>query len=274
MKFFKRLSYVYSVLIFLFLYAPIVVLIVYSFNSEKSRAKWGGLTLDWYRALFSNSEIMRALSTTVTIALLSSVIAVVIGTMAAVGIYNMRRRSKMAVMSLAYLPMLNADIVTGVSLLLIFSALGLRLGYFTLLLAHVTFNIPYVILSVMPKLKQLDPNLYEAAQDLGAPPATAFFRVVMPEISPGIVTGFLLAFTMSIDDFVISFFTTGSGVSTLSIMIYSMARRGIKPEINALSAIMFIVVLSLLLIINLRSANDAKRTDSRPVSVGARASGR
>jgi len=273
-KIWKRLSYAYSVLIFLFLYAPIVVMIVYSFNSEKSRAKWGGFTLKWYQELFTNSDIMEALMTTLTIALLSSVIALVIGTAAAIGINNLRRGSRKLLMNITYLPMLNADIVTGVSLLLIFSLMGIELGYMSLLLAHVTFNIPYVILSIMPKLQQLDPNLYEAAQDLGAPPVKAFFQVVLPEISPGIVTGFLLAFTMSIDDFVISFFTTGSGVSTLAIEIYSMARRGIKPEINALSALMFIVVLALLLVINLRGSKDKKNTDNRPVSTRARSSSR
>ncbi len=274
MKFLKRFSYVYSVLIFLFLYAPIVVLIIFSFNSEKSRAKWGGFSLRWYQELFRDTEIMQALTTTLTVALLSSLIAVLIGTAAAVGIMAMRKRMKKLYMNVTYLPMLNADIVTGVSLLLIFTALGMRLGYMTLLLAHVTFNIPYVILSVMPKLKQLDPNLNEAAQDLGASPLTAFFKVVLPEISPGIITGALLAFTMSIDDFVISFFTTGSGVSTLSIYIYSMARRGIKPEINALSALMFIVVLALLLVINLRSSKEKSASDGRPVSVRARSSSR
>ncbi len=272
MKFLKRFSYVYSVLIFLFLYAPIVVLIIFSFNAEKSRAKWGGFTLDWYRELFQDNEIMSALTTTLTVAALSSVIAVIIGTLAALGIMAMNRKLKKVFVNVAYLPMLNADIVTGVSLLLVFTALGMRLGYMTLLMAHITFNIPYVIFSVLPKLRQLDPNLNEAAQDLGAPPWKAFFKVILPEISPGIVTGFLLAFTMSIDDFVISFFTTGSGVSTLSIYIYSMARRGIKPEINALSALMFIVVLTLLLIVNLRSSREKK--DDRPVSVRARSSSR
>ncbi|MBR6747413.1 MAG: ABC transporter permease [Clostridia bacterium] len=274
MKLWKRLSYAYSVLIFLFLYAPIVVMIVYSFNAEKSRAKWGGFTLKWYRELFSNSDIMEAMITTLTIALLSSIIALIIGTAAAVGIANLRKGPRKWLMNITYLPMLNADIVTGVSLLLIFSLMGIELGYVSLLLAHVTFNIPYVILSIMPKLRQLDPHLYEAAQDLGAPPVLAFFKVVLPEISPGIVTGFLLAFTMSIDDFVISFFTTGSGVSTLAIEIYSMARRGIKPEINALSAIMFLVVLALLLVINLRGGKDKKGAENRPVSVRARSSAR
>lgn len=259
MKFLKKFSYVYSVLIFLFLYAPIVVLIVFSFNTNKSRAKWGGFTFDWYRELFHNEEIIQALSNTLTVALLSSLIAVVIGTIASIGIYAMGNKLKKLYMNVTYLPMLNADIVTGVSLLLVFTALGMKLGYMTLLLAHITFNLPYVIFSVLPKLKQLDKNLYEAAQDLGAKPITAFMKVVLPEIWPGVITGMLLAFTMSIDDFVISFFTTGSGVSTLSIYIYSMARRGIKPEINALSAIMFVTVLVLLLIVNLRSSKDAHK---------------
>ena len=256
MKLLKRFSYVYSVLIFTFLYAPIVVLIIFSFNSNKSRAKWGGFTLDWYRELFSDSEIISSLTTTLTVAILSSLIAVVLGTVASIGIYAMSNKLRKLTMNVTYLPMLNADIVTGVSLLLVFSLLGMKLGYMTLLLAHITFNLPYVIFSILPKLKQLDKNLYEAAQDLGAKPVTAFFRVILPEIWPGIVTGAILAFTMSIDDFVISFFTTGSGVSTLSIFIYAQARRGIKPEINALSALMFVTVLILLLIVNLRSSKE------------------
>jgi len=252
----KKLSYAYSVLIFAFLYAPIAVLMVFSFNTLKSRAQWGGFTLKWYVSLFQDAEIMSALSNTLTIALISSAVAVVIGTMAALGIHAMRSKLKKLLLNVTYLPMLNADIVTGVSMLLLFSFIGLNLGYMSLLIAHITFNIPYVILSVLPKLQQLDNHTYEAAQDLGAPPVEAFFKVVLPEIMPGIVTGFLLAFTMSIDDFVISFFTAGPGVSTLSITIYSMARKGIKPEINALSTLMFLVVLALLLIINLRSSKD------------------
>ena len=258
----KKLAFAYSTLIFTFLYAPIVVLIAFSFNSLKSRGKWGGFSLKWYEALLKDSDIMNALYTTLTVALISSAVAVVIGTMAAVGIFYMKKKLKTFLMNLTYLPILNADIVTGVSLLLIFSFLGIRLGYVSLLLAHITFNIPYVILSVMPKLNQLDRNTFEAAMDLGAPPIPAFFKVILPEIMPSIITGFLLAFTLSIDDFVISFFTVGPGVSTLSITIYSMARKGIKPEINALSTIMFLAVLALLLIINARSARDAKKAPS------------
>lgn len=250
---------VYSFFIFLFLYLPIGVLILYSFNHSKSRGNWGGLSLKWYQALFQDRAIMQAVSTTVSLALLSSLIAVVIGTAAAVGVYYSRKRIKNAVMNVTYLPLLNADIVTGISLLLLFTALGVRLGYVSLLLAHITFNIPYVMLSVLPKLNQLSKNTFEAAMDLGATSAQAFFKVILPEISPGIFTGFLLAVTMSIDDFVISFFTTGSGVSTLSVQIYTMTRRGINPEINALSTLMFAVVLTLLIIVNARSSRDAKK---------------
>ena len=249
----RLFSSVYGVLVFTFMYAPIVVLIVFSFNKLKSRGKWGGFTLDWYRALFENDTIMSALWNTLTIALLSSVIAIIVGTMAAIGMFFMNKRWRKLHMNVAYLPVLNADIVTGISLLLVFSVLGIRLGYLSLLLAHVTFNIPYVILSVMPKLQQMEWHTYEAAQDLGASPVRAFFQAVLPELMPGVVTGFLLAFTLSIDDFVISYFTAGAGVSTLSVTIYAMARKGIKPEINALSAILFVTVLVLLLIINFRN---------------------
>ena len=253
------LSIVYSAIIFLFLYAPIAVLMIYSFNESKSRGSWGGFSLKWYQALFKNADIMQALTNTLVIAVISSLVAVVIGTAAAVGIYSSKKRVRKALMTVTDLPMLNADIVTGISLLLLFTFIGVQLGYVSLLLAHITFNIPYVIMSVMPKLNQLDKNAFEAAVDLGAPPVTAFWKVIIPEISPGIVTGAILAFTMSIDDFVISFFNTGNGVSTLSIEIYSMAKRGIKPEINALSTIMFVVIMILLIIVNVRSSKQEKK---------------
>lgn len=255
------LSLIYSLLIFVFLYAPIAVLIIYSFNASKSRGTWGGFSLKWYAELFANKDIMQALITTLSIAVISAAVSVVIGTAAAVGIYYSKRRTRTLLTGVSNIPMINADIVTGISLLLLFIFLKLDLGYVTLLLSHITFNIPYVILSVMPKLRQLDKNAYEAAIDLGATPLRAFFSVIIPEISPGIVTGAILAFTMSIDDFVISFFTTGGGVSTLSIEIYTMAKRGIKPEINALSAIMFLVVMTLLLIVNIRSSKVEKRKE-------------
>ncbi len=255
-KIFKR---VYGSLIYLFLYAPIIILIIFSFNNSRSRGSWGGFTLRWYGELFKDSQIMTSLYYTIAIAVLSALIATIIGTAAALGIHNMKSTEKKIIMNLTYIPVLNADIVTGIALMILFIFIKLPLGFTTLLLAHITFNIPYVILSVLPKLKQLDANLYEAALDLGATPWYALRKVIIPQIMPGIITGALLAFTLSIDDFVISFFTTGSGVSNLSITIYSMARRGINPKINALSTLMFTTVLILLLIINIRTDKNTKR---------------
>ncbi|MDR2899699.1 MAG: ABC transporter permease [Clostridiales bacterium] len=243
----------------IFMYAPIVVLIAFSFNASRSRGQWGGFTLDWYVKMMADTKIMKALYNTVLIAVLSSFFATVIGTFAAIGINNFKKLTRTVVMNITNLPVLNPDIVTGVSLMIlyifIFRVLNFgQLGFATLLISHITFNIPYVILSVLPKLKQLNPNLYEAALDLGASPMYGFFKVILPEIMPGIVTGFIMALTLSIDDFVISFFTTGSGVSTLSVTVYAMARRGVDPKINALSTIMFIVVLVLLYTINKRDS--------------------
>ena len=261
----KALKRFYLTLILLFMYAPIAILIIYSFNASKSRAVWAGFTLDWYIALFQDPDIAKALYNTLTIAFFSSIIATVIGTMAAVGIDAMRGFKKTAVMTVTNIPVVNPDIVTGVSLMILYIAVfrlfpGLKLGYGTMLLSHVAFNTSYIILSVLPKLRQLDKNLYEAALDLGATPMAGFFKVILPEIMPGVVTGALLAFTMSLDDFVVSFFTTGSGVNNLSILIYSMARRGINPKINALSTIMFVVVLLLLYVIN--KTDTSKRVES------------
>ena len=254
----KAFGRFYLVLIFAFLYAPVLTLIVFSFNDSRSRGNWGGFTLKWYSALFRDRHVLSSLYYTLSIALLSALIATVAGTAAAIGIHNMKKILKSFVMNLTYLPVISPDIVTGISLMILFVFVRLNLGFTTLLLAHITFNIPYVILSVLPKLKQLNKHMYEAALDLGAKPLYAFFRVILPEIMPGVVTGFLLAFTLSLDDFIISFFTTGSGVSTLSITIYSMARLGINPNINALSTLMFIVVLALLLIVNKRSSANSK----------------
>ncbi|MDR1117290.1 MAG: ABC transporter permease [Oscillospiraceae bacterium] len=253
----------YSALIFLFLYAPIAVLIIFSFNESKSRGSWGGFSLKWYASLFQNSAIMEALANTLIIAVVSALAATVIGTFAAIGINSMGKVSQGILMNVSYLPVLNADIVTGVSLLVLFIFIGIPLGRVSLLLSHITFNIPYVILSVMPKLKQMNKHSYEAALDLGCTPFKAIMKVVLPEIMPGVVTGAFLAFTLSIDDFVISFFTTGPGVSTLSIEIYSMVRRGIKPEINALSSIMFVVVLLLLILVNVRATRGQKKEHGR-----------
>jgi len=254
----KALKRIYLIIIFVFLYAPVLTLIVFSFNDSKSRGHWGGFTLKWYGQLFKDRQVMSSLYNTIIIALLSALVATIAGTAAAVGIHSMKKVLKSFVMNLTYLPVVNPDIVTGISLMILFVFIKLDLGFTTLLLAHITFNIPYVVLSVLPKLKQLNKHMYEAALDLGAKPLYAFFRVILPEIMPGVVTGFLLAFTLSLDDFIISFFTTGSGVSTLSITIYSMARLGVSPKINALSALMFIVVLVLLLIVNKRSATNGR----------------
>ncbi len=259
----KAIMKSYMGLILLFMYLPIVVLIVFSFNESKSRGNWSGFTFKWYGDLFRNSQIMDSLYNTLIIALLSSAAAVVIGTLAAIGIHNMKKVRKAMVMNLTYLPVLNPDIVTGVSLMIMFVFIGafinLKLGFLTMLLAHISFNIPYVILSVLPKLKQMNKHLYEAALDLGASSSYALRKVIIPEIMPGIISGFLMAFTLSIDDFVISYFTTGSGFSNLSITIYTMARTGVKPTINALSTLMFAGVLVLLLIINIRASREEKK---------------
>ena len=248
----KALRRAYIALIMAFLYAPIVLLILYSFNDSKSRAVWGGFTLRWYQELFSDTAILSALGTTLSIGLLSAVISTVLGTAGAIALFQLRRRPRHALLSVMNLPMLNSEVVTGVSLMLLFAMAHVQLGYVTLLLAHVGFGVPYVVLSVLPKLRQLDPHLAEAAQDLGATPLQGFLRVILPDIMPGVFSGFLMALTMSIDDFVISFFTTGSGVSNLSITIYTMAKRGISPKINALSTLIFLCVFALLIGLNLR----------------------
>ena len=248
----KGLRRAYVGLIMLFLYAPIVLLILYSFNNSKSRANWGGFTLRWYRELFSDAAILSALGTTLSIGLLAALLSTVLGTIGAVALFQMKKGLRRPILSIVNLPMLNSEVVTGVSLMLLYAMARLQLGYLTLLLSHVVFCVPYVVLSVLPKLRQIDPNLAEAAQDLGATPLVGFFRVILPDIMPGVFSGFIMALTMSIDDFVVSFFTTGSGVSNLSITIYTMAKRGISPKINALSTIIFGCVFLLLVGINLR----------------------
>ncbi|MBP1755018.1 MAG: putative rane protein [Firmicutes bacterium] len=251
-KFFSRC---YIGIILLFLYAPIAILIVLSFNASKSRAKWGGFTLKWYQELFHNEDIMAALSTTLIIAITSALIATLLGTAAAIAMNSMKKTPRTILLAITNIPMLNADIVTGISLMLIFVALNFTLGFTSVLLAHITFNIPYVILSVMPKLKQLNAHTFEAAQDLGASPVYAFFKVILPDIFPGVLSGFFLAFTMSLDDFVITHFTKGPEINTLSTKIYTEVRKGIKPEIYALSTLMFVTVLLLLIFINRRKAD-------------------
>ena len=241
---------VYIALIFIFMYAPIATLIVLSFNASRTRAKWGGFTTKWYVELFSNRDIMQALYNTLLIALLSAVIATLIGTIAALSIQGMKKKNRAVLMGITNIPMLNAEIVTGISLMLLFLTFRAKFGFTTILLSHITFNIPYVILSVMPRLKQLNPSIYEAALDLGASPWKAFFKVVFPDILPGVSSGFLMAFTMSLDDFIITHFTKGPGVDTLSTKIYTEVRKGIKPEMYALSTLIFVTVLILLILVN------------------------
>ncbi|MDD2956122.1 MAG: ABC transporter permease [Oscillospiraceae bacterium] len=251
----------------LFLYAPIGVLIFFSFNESKSRANFTGFTLDWYQKLFSNEMILQSLLNTLIVALVSSVIATVLGTMAAVGVNSLRKGPKALVMNLNNLPIVNPEIVTGVSLMLLFVmfkelmgrvGMNFEFGFTTLILAHVSFSVPYVLLNVLPKLRQMDIFVYEAALDLGCSPSQAFFRVVLPEIMPGILAGFLMALTYSIDDFVISYFVSGPTSQTLPITIYSMTRRKVSPEINALSTIIFAVVLLVLLLVNFHGARQER----------------
>lgn len=240
----------YLVFVLFFLYAPIVVMTVLSFNSSKSRSQWGGFTTQWYQEMFESTVIMEALYNTLMIAFLSALIATILGTAAAIGISSMKKVPKTIFMGINNIPMLNSDIVTGISLMLMFVAFGISLGFKTILFAHITFNVPYVMTSVLPKLKQTNKYTYEAAMDLGAGPVEAFFKVVFPDILPGVLSGFLMAFTMSLDDFIITHFTKGAGINTLSTLIYSEVRRGIKPSMYALSTVIFATVLILLLITN------------------------
>ena len=263
----KAGSRIYTFLIFLFLYAPILVLIVFSFNDTEtaSRTVWSGFSLKWYQKLIQDRLILEALRNTLIIAIAAAVASTVLGTMAAIGINSMKKLPRRIMMNVTNFPMVNPEIVTGVSLMLLFVFAGglfggRSLGMGSLIAAHITFCLPYVILSVLPKLRQMDPNLYEAAQDLGCPPVKSFFRVVLPEIMPGIVTGMIMAFTLSIDDFVISYFTSGT-TQTLPIYIYSMTRKRISPEINALSTVLFAVVMVLLIVVNTRQAREKRTVD-------------
>lgn len=250
----KKIGKIYLGLVLFFLYVPIFVLIVFSFNETKSRSVFSGFTFDWYIRLFNNRIIISSLINTIIIACVSSVISTVLGTLAAIGINNMRKVPKTVVMNITNMPIINPEIVTGVSLMLLFvffaARMNLEFGFVTLLIAHITFNVPYVILNVMPKFNQMDPHIYEAAQDLGCSPIQAFRKVVLPEIMPGVISGFLMSFTYSLDDFVISYFTSGSTSQTLPITIYSMTRRKVSPEINALSTLIFISVVIILVVKN------------------------
>ena len=259
----KKLGKLYLVLVMLFLYAPIFVLIVFSFNESKSSSVFTGFTLDWYKRLFNNRLIISSLVNTIIIAVAASIISTALGTLAAIGINSMRKVPRAVVMKVTNMPIINPEIVTGVSLMLLFSFFAARMtlefGFVTLLIAHITFDVPYVILNVMPKFNQMDPQLYEAAQDLGCSPFKAFRKVVLPEIMPGVISGFLMSFTYSLDDFVISYFTSGSTSQTLPITIYSMTRRKVSPEINALSTLIFITVVIVLIVKNFVENKAAKK---------------
>lgn len=257
-----HVSRFYVGIILLMLYFPIGVLICLSFNKSRSRVVWGGFSLDWYRRLFENEQILDALTTTLILAFLAAAIATVLGTLASVGIHAMKMKNFQIVMALTNIPLLNADIVTGIALMLWFIHF-IPLGFGSVLLSHITFCIPYVILSVMPKIKQMNLSIYEAARDLGASVYYSFFKIIIPQLAGGIVSGFFMAFTMSMDDFVITYFTKGPGVDTLSTMIYGEIRKGIKPEMYALSTMIFIVVFVILLGVNYLPELMEKRKQKR-----------
>ena len=267
----KNLSRVYIALCFIILYAPIAVLMLFSFNSTSSTGVFSGFSLYWYRELFKHANVFNALRNTLILAVTSSVTATVIGTGAAVGLDRMRsRRMRGVITSLTNVPMMNPDIVTGVSMMLLFVFVGTlvgatqdKLNFWTLFIAHVTFNLPYVILNITPKLKQMDRNLPEAAQDLGCTPLQSFFKVELPAIMPGVLSGLIMAFTLSLDDFVISYFTSGSDFQTLPILIYSMTKKEVKPDIYALSTLIIITILALLLLSNFAGSRSDGRRKSR-----------
>ncbi len=261
----KALARLYVALIIFFLYAPVLVMIVFSFNSSSSVWVFDSFSFDWYTGLISNTQMLDALKHTIIVAVLSAVISTVLGTAAAVGITSIRRKfAKKIIMSVTQIPMMNADIVTGISLMFLFVFIGKiislseSLGFLTVLIAHITFNLPYVILSVLPKLRQTDSNLREAALDLGCTPVQAFFKVIMPSISTGIITGFIMAFTLSLDDFVISYFTCGD-YQTLPIIIYNMTKKSVTPDTYALSTIIFVAIFVLLILYNTLQTKSEKR---------------
>lgn len=265
----KTLSRIYNILIFALLYFPIVMVIVFSFNSARyTPMEWKEFSFKWYIALFQNEEILSSLAVTLQVALIATVFATVLGTMAAIGIHAMNGKLRGVMMTVNHLPMVNPEIVTGVAFMLLFVALAATMplfkpGFFTLCIAHITFCTPYVVLQVMPKLRQMNKHLYEAALDLGCTPLRAFVKVMIPEILPGIFTGALMAFTISLDDFAISYFTSGSSAQTLPVTIYSMVKRPVTPEIYALSTLLFATVLILLLLTNIDQIRNIGRKKRR-----------
>ncbi len=263
----KKISKIYLGIVLLFLYLPIFVLIAFSFNETKSRSVFSGFTFDWYIKLFQNELILTSLRNTILVSVSAALIATLLGTIAAIGIYAMKKPFRTTILQITNIPIINPEIVTGVSLMLLFVFFAARMnfefGFGTLLIAHITFNVPYVILNVMPKFRQMNPHLYEAAQDLGCGPVSAFFKVVLPEIMPGVLSGFLMSFTFSLDDFIISYFTSGATSQTLPVTIYSMTRRKVSPEINALSTIIFIVVVVVLISKNMIELKAARKENGR-----------
>ncbi len=266
----KTTAKIYTALIFLFLYAPIIVMVLFSFNASNSTGIFTGFSLKWYGELLSSRQAFDALKNTLLLAACSSVIATLIGTAAAVGLHSTKSKYlKRSVMSATNIPMMNPDIVTGISMMLLFVFVGVlfhvddKLSFTTVLIAHITFNLPYVILSVLPKFKQMDKHLPEAALDLGCTPLKAFFKVELPEIAPGILTGFIMAFTLSLDDFIISYFTTGSGFQTLPIFIFSMTKKRVTPDIYALSTLVFLCILILLILYNFSSSKQKGDSKSK-----------
>ncbi|MBQ9879910.1 MAG: ABC transporter permease [Clostridia bacterium] len=263
----KTAQRVYTALIFILIYAPLAVMILFSFNSTSSTSVFAGLSFKWYRELFSNSDTLEALKNTLLLAFVSSIAATLLGTVTAVGIYRMRSRvTREIIKSVTNIPMMNPDIVTGVSLMLLFVFVGRLLGrtntlsFWTLLISHITFNLPYVILNVLPKLRQTDRHLHEAALDLGCSPVEAFMKVTLPAIRSGIVSGLLMAFTLSLDDFIISYYTVGADFQTLPLKIYAMTKKTVKPDMYALSSVIFFTILILLMLINMagmRSDNNS-----------------
>lgn len=259
----------YIILIFGFMYLPIAVMIAFSFNESKSRSVFTGFTFDWYKSLFHNEMILSALALSLVLALASSIIATVLGTLATLGINAMSRKSQLVINNLSFVPVINPEIITGVSLMLLFVmaqtfGIGGESGLFgwpTLLIAHITFNVPYVIFNVSPKLRQLDPSIYNAALDLGCTPSQAFFKVILPQLTPAILSAFLICMTYSIDDFMISYFNSGT-MQTLPIAIYSMTRKKVSPEINALSAVIFCVILSIILISNAMDSRSYRKNQA------------
>ena len=263
----KAASKIYTGLVFLFLYAPIIVMIIFSFNSSSSTSVFEGFSVNWYKVLFEDEAALQALKNTLVLAVCSSAISTVLGTAAAVGVDKYKSKYiRSGVMAVTNIPMMNPEIVTGISMMLLFVFVGkvfnneAVLGFGTMLIAHVTFNLPYVILSVLPKLRQTDKNLAEAAMDLGCRPVSAFFKVVLPSIMPGVITGMIMAFTLSLDDFIISYFTSGPGFQTLPIVIFTMTKKRVKPDMYALSALIFVSILLLLIVYNIAQQKSEDKT--------------